>query len=366
VFSFLILALLLVLSVPLAACGNAGDNGNASDSVASSGVEATSSANSASQTDAAAGAQFPLGKTQIQALGGGLCGSPTYIAKELGYWEELGLDVELVSGTFAQNQSGLASGQFLVANGDFQFFPAVNEGLDLKVIGGLHEGCIKLLVPPNSSITSLADLRGKRIGVDEIGGTPWAVASVALAEAGINPAEDAHQVTWVPYDLTVLEEVAARGELDAIAAWDPFGTQAEQHGFTTLVDIGEGALFGGRYCCFLYASAQAVEQQPEQVKALLDGWYKAVEWISEHPEEAADIVTDSSNHEAYVSSEDKSLLVSLLKSYHYQGHHGSDNVGQAKDDVQYFAEKLTNTGYLPKDLDARQFAEDIWVDVSKL
>jgi len=310
--------------------------------------------------------EFPLGKTQIQALGGGVCGSPTYVAKDKGFWADEGIDVELVAGTFAAQQAGLASGQFLVTNGDFQFFPAVNEGLDIKIIGGMHEGCIKLLVPGDSPIKSVADLKGKTIGVDEIGGTPWAITSVALANAGIDPSAEGGEVTWAPYDLTVLAEVAARGEVDAFAAWDPFGTQAEQEGFRVLVDIGSTDIFAGRYCCFLWASNEAITKTPEKVKALLAGWQRAVEWVSANPAEAAKLITDSSEHEAYVSSDDTELLTTLLTSYHYKDHHGTDNQSQAKEDAEYFAGELKKTGYLPTDLDVTAFVDNIWVDVSKL
>jgi NitT/TauT family transport system substrate-binding protein len=310
--------------------------------------------------------EFPLGSTQIQALGGGVCGSPTYVAKDKGFWADEGIDVELVAGTFAAQQAGLASGQFLVTNGDFQFFPAVNEGLDIKIIGGMHEGCIKLLVPGDSPITSVADLKGKTIGVDEIGGTPWAITSVALANAGIDPSAEGGEVTWAPYDLTVLSEVAARGEVDAFAAWDPFGTQAEQEGFRVLVDIGSTDIFAGRYCCFLWASNDAITKTPEKIKALLAGWQRAVEWVSANPADAAKLITDSSQHEAYVSSDDLDLLTTLLTSYHYKDHHGADNQSQAREDAEYFAGELKKTGYLPTDLDVAAFVDNIWVDVSKL
>ncbi|WP_036920865.1 ABC transporter substrate-binding protein [Propionicicella superfundia] len=305
-----------------------------------------------------------LGKTQVQALGGGLCGSPSYIAQEKGFWAEQGIDVELVSGTFQQQKDGLASGQYLVANGDFQFFPAVEQGLDLKIIGGMHTGCIKLLVPGDSPITSVAGLKGKKIGVDEIGGTPWAVASVALGDAGIDPSESAGQVTFAPYDLTTLEEVAKRGEVDAIAAWDPQATIAENNGFRVLVDISSHPLFAGRFCCFLYASGAAVNDKPETVAALLRGWYKAIEWIAENPEETARIVTDSSQHEAYVPSEDQELLVTLLKSYHYKNHASSaSSDSQARDDALFFVGKLKDVGYLSSSIDTEQFVDNLVVQV---
>lgn len=303
--------------------------------------------------------EFPLGSTQIQALGGGLCGAPTYIAKEKGLWADEGLDVELVSGTFQTQKDGLASGQFLVTNGDFQFFPAVEEGLNIQIIGGMHVGCIKLLVPGDSALRSVADLRGKKIGVDEVGGTPWAITALALGDAGIDPSDDAGEVTFAPYDLSTLEEVAARGEVDAIAAWDPFGTIAENNGFRVLVDISTHPLFAERFCCFLYASTQAIEDKPEVVAALLRGWLTAIEWIAENPEEAVDIVTDSSEHEAYIASDDKDLLVDLINSYHYKHDAIEASGDQVRDDALHFVEKLQQIGYLSDATGAEDFVNNL-------
>ncbi|MDR2197477.1 MAG: ABC transporter substrate-binding protein [Coriobacteriales bacterium] len=352
-------SLIILGGSALAACAKESPAGEA-------GTEGATGADGAGADAAAAGGEFPLGSTQIQALGGGVCGAPAYIAKDKGFWAEEGIDVELVSGTFAQQQSGLQSGQFFATNGDFQFFPAINEGLDIKILVGLHQGCIKLLVPSDSPITSVADLKGKIIGVDEIGGTPWAVTSVALSEVGIDPSAEGGEVTWAPYDLSVLEEVAGRGEVDAFAAWDPFGVTAERNGFRVLVDIAETEPFKGKYCCFLYASTDAIENSRDQVRAIYQGWVKGAEWIAENPAEAAKIITDGSEHEAYVASEDVALIEELLSSYHYDHTHGSSEFETTKENVQYFAEKLKGTGYLPADFDEVAFVDQVIFDPSTL
>ena len=90
-------------------------------------LAACSSAKPASTTSAGA----KHWKIQIQALGGGVCGAPAYIAKEKGFFAQNGIDVTLTSGTFETQKDGLASGKYVVANGDFQFFPSVQQGLDI-------------------------------------------------------------------------------------------------------------------------------------------------------------------------------------------------------------------------------------------
>jgi NitT/TauT family transport system substrate-binding protein len=319
---------------------------------------ASAPAPSAAPTTAAATpAVFKYGKIKIQALGGGACGAPSYIAFEKGFFAEEGLDVELVSGTHEQLTTGLATGEFIVANGDFQFFPSIQNGLDLKVIGGLHKGCIKVVVPPNSPIKTAADLKGKRIGIDEPGGTPNAVASLVLANAGIDPSTG---VTWVTYPLDQLTAAVDKGEVDAFAAWDPFGALAiKDNGYTALSDLSVDPLFAGKSCCFLYASGKQIAENPEKVAAIARAYQKAAAWIAANPGETAKIEIEKK----YVAADDVAFLTDLLKSYNYEY-----TTDQAKGDVLYFATKLqdTKTGFLKEGTDVQAFTDSLYVDVFNL
>jgi len=301
-------------------------------------------------------AEFPLGKIEIQALSGGACGAPGYIAKEKGFFAAEGLDVTLVSGTFETNKTGLASGKFPVAIGDFQYYPSIHEGLKIKLIAGLHQGCIKLVVPPGSKIKDAKDLAGKNIGVDEIGGTPMAITSVYLANNGINAKTG---VNWLAYPVELLQSVAEKGQVDAVALWDPFGTLAEKKGYRVLCDIGKHPLFAGKYCCCLYASTKQLEDYPERIKAILRAYNKASEWIAFHPEETAKIMIAKK----YVSSNDPALITELVKSYQYHAHHNAGVRHKAKDDALYFTKELIKTGFLPKDLDADKFVDNLYFDL---
>jgi len=296
--------------------------------------------------------EFKYGKLQIKALGGGACGAPSYIAYEKGFFKEEGLDVELVSGTLDDNKTGLATGQFTVTNGDFQWFPSIEQGMDLKIIGGLHKGCIKIVVPPNSPIKSAKDLAGKNIGIDQMGGTPMSVATVVLSNAGIDAAKG---VTWKVYPLDQLTSAIDKGEVDAFAAWDPYGTLAvNNNGYSVLVDIGTDPLFAGKSCCFLYATQKKIDENPDRVAAIARAYKKATEWIKANPKETAQIEIDKK----YVATEDVDFLTKLIISYDFEF-----TTDQAKDDVKYFASKLSKTGFIKEDTDPDKFAEDNYYDI---
>ncbi|MDR0768409.1 MAG: ABC transporter substrate-binding protein [Dysgonamonadaceae bacterium] len=302
--------------------------------------------------------KFPLGRVELQALSGSACVAPSYIAKEKGFFEQEGIDVTLVGGDFETNKVGLATGRFPVANGDFGFFPAAYNGLDIKLIAGLHQGCIQVLVPPGSDIRTAKDLAGKRIGVDEIGGSPMAVTSVLLANNGIDPQKD---VTWIPFPRDILPTVADKGndEVDAVALWDPWGPLAIKRGYTVLCDINTHPLFAGKYCCFIYASGKQLKENPEQIKAILRAFQKASEWIAENPEETAKIVIEKD----YVANTDTALITQLLISYKYHSKHDHTNRQQAHNDALYFSQELKKTGFLPASIDPEKFVEDFYFDV---
>jgi NitT/TauT family transport system substrate-binding protein len=304
--------------------------------------------------------KYPYGEYDI-AYGGSTCGSPVSIAALKGFFEEEGVKINLVSGgSFETNRNALAAGRMPVINGDFQFFPAVYEGIDVKLIGGLHEGCIKILVPKNSSIQTVADLRGKTVAVDEIGGTPMSVTSVAVGAVGINPQTE---ITWKPYPNDQLVEALTKGEVDALAAWDPFATTAELTGnYRTLVDISTDPLFAGKACCFIFASGKLVKENPGAVAAVLRALHKAVAWIGEHPAEAAQLLVS----EKKVATDDVALVTRLLASYAYDHHHGPATNARAKEDAAYFAKELTKIGYLPADLNVQKFVDDLYVDIYAL
>jgi NitT/TauT family transport system substrate-binding protein len=304
--------------------------------------------------------KYPYGEYDI-GYSGSACGSPISIAFLKGFYDEEGVKITLVSGnTFEADRNALAAGKMPVINGDFQFFPAVYNGIDVKLIGGLHEGCIKILAPIESNILTVADLRGKRIGVDEIGGTPMSVASVAVGAIGIDPQTE---IQWIPYPSDQEIQSLEKGEVDVIAVWDPFATIAENTGkYRVLVDIAKDPLFAGRNCCFIFASGKLVKENPGAVAAVLRALNKAVAFEGSNPAEAAALLVQ----EKKVATEDVGLLTSLIGSFHYDKHHTQAANADAKSDAAYFAGWLTKIGYLPADLDVNKFVDDLYVDIFAL
>lgn len=291
----------------------------------------------------------------LPGLGSSLCYAPTHVAYELGFFSEEGIDAELITTDFEPTKIGLNNGTVATANGDFQYFPAIQEGIGMKIVDGLHQGCIKVEVLPESEVQGVEDLRGGKIGVDEIGGTPYQVALLWLAQAGIGPGE----VEFLPFNDGTLElEALKQGVIDAAALWDPYASVVEKEGTArVLLDIGTDEPFAGHYCCFLYASEKVIEEQPELIAAILRAYHKAQQWIAENPAEAAELI----NATGHVSVEDHELAAHLLDAYAFPNHAHHQNVVDIRSDVEYFAQALYDVGYLTDD--PATFAEKAYVEI---
>ncbi|MBE5889664.1 MAG: ABC transporter substrate-binding protein [Lachnospiraceae bacterium] len=296
----------------------------------------------------ASGQEYKYGTVEIPALDGSLCGAPIYIAYEKGFFAEEGIDAKLTSADFETRKIGLNNGTIPIVNGDFQFFSSVEQGIAMKVIGGMHYGCIKLVVASDSPLLkdnlSASDLENLKIGVDEVGGTTYQVASIWLEEQGVSAKPEDGEATFLPYSDGNLElEALYSGDIDIAAVWDPLGDIAVASGKAeVLVDISTDEPFAGKYCCFYYASEKVLNENPEEVKALYTALLKAQEWINENPEEALDIIEKGN----YSEIEDKELAAKLITDYQYET---IDSDHDVKEDILYFAEELKNIGYLESD-----------------
>ncbi|MDR0804390.1 MAG: ABC transporter substrate-binding protein [Oscillospiraceae bacterium] len=357
-----VIPLLLVTSLILTACSKEETKETTATTVAT--TAATTAAGETTVATTGATTDYKYGKIKLVGKEGALCGIPLYVAYTKGFFAEEGFDVELISADTETRKTYLNNGDIPVVNGDFQFFPSIENGVNVKVIDGLHNGCIKFLVPKDSNITDIAQIKelsaaGKlRIGVDEIGGTPHQVASVWLEKNGISALPADNKVTFLPFSDGNLQVTALENkEIDVAALWDPFGSVQEKTGdYRVIFDLATDPIFAGKYCCFLYGSNKWIEEKPEQLAALLRAYHKSQDWIANNPDESVKIVIDGK----FSSIEDTELAVELIKHYELpkEHEHTTRDVGE---DVKYFAQELYSIGYLQGD--PAEFAKNNYVKI---
>lgn len=131
----------------------------------------------------AQGATFKVGVVPLARADGAF----DVIAQREGLFAQHGLNVEFVElNTGALVLQGLLAGQVdAVIVSPAGTLAAISRGANLKIIGS-HAPGMPYLLYVNDSIRSLADLRGKRIGISQPGSLAHVLVRTLLASAGID------------------------------------------------------------------------------------------------------------------------------------------------------------------------------------
>jgi ABC-type nitrate/sulfonate/bicarbonate transport system substrate-binding protein len=162
---------------------------------------------------------------------------PLYIAKEAGYFKKYGLDVEIA---FAVHPAAIAmviSGEAAMTNYPLeQAMLAGSRGGSLALIGSPYRKSLFALMS-DKSVGSVRDLKGKRIGVSQIGDAPYNYAVGLLGKFGLTPRD----VEWIPIGTDVNGRAAAlvSGRVDATMITAPVYFKLEEKGYKSLANTSD-------------------------------------------------------------------------------------------------------------------------------
>lgn len=170
---------------------------------------------------------------------------------------------------------------------------------DLRIILTIAEGHYRIVGRKSAGITSLEDLRGKKIGT--IPGTSSAYfLREMLAKAGLSEADVTIVRIW---PLTGMPQALAGGAVDAITIWEP----AMQKVVNAIGD--DAIIFSDKNAyreIFNLNTTAAVLENPQkraEVIALVRSIIKATYEIRREPEEAQRLVVEASGHSPYTVSQ---------------------------------------------------------------
>jgi len=139
-----------------------------------------------------------------------------------------------------------------------------------------------ILVPKDSPIKSVAELKGKRVGLNKGSNVHYLLVK-ALERAGLKYT-DIEVAYLPPADGRAAFE---KGSIDAWVVWDPFYSAAEdQIGARTLSD-GEGIVANTQ---FYLASSKYAGEHADIVNAVVDEVGKIDKWTKSNPKGAAEIL----------------------------------------------------------------------------
>ena len=260
------------------------------------------------------------GKTALKIMVGGLSKQiylPNELTQRLGYFAAQGLDVTLIdeaSGQSSENE--VLAGQVEAGSGSY------NHTIELQAAGKNMEAVVLLNIAPGeaeivsakaaSQIHSVSDLKGKNLGVTELGSGTQTLTTALLHKVGIT----ADQVHFVPVGAgDTFIAALQQGKIDAGMTTEPTISRILSSGVgKVLVDLrspqSTQAALGGPYpfiCLFMNNSY--VSSHQDVVQKLVNAYVKTLKWMHTH---TAEQIADQMPADYYAGN--KALYVTALQN----------------------------------------------------
>lgn len=254
-----------------------------------------------------------------------------YVALDKGYYEDAGLDVEILQGSSTSDAlRRVETGQAQLGVGDITaLINGIRNGSDITMVAStIDQGISTIWTSADSGITEIEDLAGHTIGAPA--GDAGRALFPALAEAnGLDP----EAVEWVDLQPSAKFQALGTGSVDAIAdTWSgaPFIYEA-LGGEANAVSMRYSDYGIDLYGHGIFTSGEELEADPETVRAFVDASMHGWQDVLAEPEES----------------------MTILKKY------------IAQVDVEQY---VTNLGYIADNIDTPRIRENGlgWIDLEKM
>jgi sulfonate transport system substrate-binding protein len=227
-------------------------------------------------------------QTSIPYDAGAIGAAPLWVAMDNGLFRRYGIDASRseASQSSPAIMASMLSGESPFATiGEDAVISADLNGADIAIVAsGPEKLFFKLFATPK--IHSVADLKGKKIGISKFGSTTQFVARYILTVAGLDPKTD---VTLVPAG-SQSNRLAAltTGMADAVVLGPPITVKARALGFNPIADMLDAKML-------YYTSALAAKRS----------------WVKAHPAETLNVVRAFAAGVAMIRTDKKAALAAL-------------------------------------------------------
>ncbi|MFC5067402.1 ABC transporter substrate-binding protein [Flaviflagellibacter deserti] len=211
---------------------------------------------------------------------------PFFIAMEKGYYKDEGLDVDI---KFSKGSSDGAR-QLAAGNVEFAIVSAAAlmqtqyAGFPLKVIMQVYyPDTFDIVVPEKSDIKSIADLKGKTLGLSDLAGGEVTMTRASLSVAGVKEGSEVKMVVAGEGDPTTIRSFE-EGRIQAYAGAKRDILLIPAQGIPLrVITPPEVATFPGDG---LAVRAETLKEKPETLAKLVRATLKGWAWAKAHPDEA--------------------------------------------------------------------------------
>lgn len=189
-------------------------------------------------------------------------------ANKLDLWNKAGIDAKLIPFTNGPTQiQAMAAGSLDVGyiGGGAMWMPASGQAVVIAPNENTFGDYV--LARPDTNIKSIADLRGRKVGVPDSGSGEM-ILSIALGKAGMGFTD----IQRIPLDPPNVVSAFVSGQIDAAAIFEPIVSQIRGRIPGTVVLANNKDFPGNEFLGAWVASNQAVAGKGEALTRFLEVW----------------------------------------------------------------------------------------------
>jgi len=215
-----------------------------------------------------------------------------YVAQEDGIFARHGLHVTMSPVNQGSSAvAGIVSGSLQISTSlPTNFIQAAAGGLDIEVIANSHiyptPNEVGVLVPHASAAHGLADLAGKRVGVNGLQGIQHMLLLKALMAAHVDP----RGVTFVEVSFPQMPDMLKARTVDGVTISEPYYQRVVSAGIGRPIADLQGGIPPGTLGTVYIATRDWADAHPATVRAFRESLVEAVAAVKRDPERARQIV----------------------------------------------------------------------------
>ena len=260
-----------------------------------------------------------------------ICVAPQYIAGELLRAEGF-KDIRYVERPAGVPEPSARDKIDFDTNYASNFVAALDAGEPITVLAGVHIGCFELF--GEDGIRSIADLKGKSIGITALGSSEHIYLAAMLAYIGLDPNRD---VNWVTSASPPVYELFADGKVDAFLGFAPTPQDLRaRHVGHVVVNSAVDRPWSQYFCCMLIGNRDYIRKYPVATKRVIRAFLKATDLCAAEPARVARSLVVGGSIEQY------DYALKTLNDVPYNNWREFD----AEDTIRFYALRLHEIGMI--------------------
>jgi len=231
---------------------------------------------------------------------------PLFVAVHRGFFKDEGIDIELPRLLPSLAHNALIAGEAHYHGLADSGLRLAARGLPLKAIFYAADRPMYYLVA-QKEIRSVAELKGKRIGVSQFGGTSDLSARLALRHYGVEPEKDA---LLIQIGAEGIRMAALRaGSVAAIIVPVPAVAVLKREGFNEVSFVGDVVEFASNGYT---TTDQRIKENPQEVKKVVRALYRGLRYAKENPEGTIGVIQKEWKVDLEIAKESYRAIVKAL------------------------------------------------------